>query len=151
LQWNVLASLITIFRDLRGGRLFGQQRDFAKTWQQRFLDDSLIVEDYKTKGFSTQFEYWREFDGPWRRVFVVFWNKIRAKFANDGEEETHNYWGRPRKSNLYNKISLTILAADFFQWLSMSGSPIAGDGDIPVLVKRWLSKINRSTSTGTGP
>ena len=144
LQWNVLASLITIFRDLRGGRLFGQQRDFAKTWQQRFLDDSPIVEEYKTKGFSTQFEYWREFDGPWRRVFVVFWNKIRTKFANDSEEETHNYWGRPRKSNLYNKISLTILAADFFQFLVERRLGITSENDIEALVDNWLEDVSEN-------
>lgn len=144
LPWNVLASLITIFRDLRGGRLFGQPRDYATAWRQKYLDGSPIVEDYATRGYTSQFDYWRDFDGPWRHVFIVFWNRIREKFANVSEEETHNYWGRPRTSNLYNKISLTILAADFFQFLVERRLGIESDNEIKALVDDWLADVSDS-------
>ena len=142
LQWNVLASLITIFRDLSGGRLYGESRDYAKAWRQTYLDESPIVEDYETLGCTSQFECWRDFDGPWRRVFIAFWNKIREKFANVHEAETYNYWGRPRTSNLYNKISLTILAADFFQFLVDRRRPIKSENEIEELVDDWLANVS---------
>ena len=144
LQWNVLASLITIFRDLRGGRLFGDTRDYAATWRQRYLDGSPIVENYATEGYVNQFDCWRDFDGPWRRVFIAFWNRIREKFANVSDEETHNFWGRPRTSNLYNKISLTILAADFFQFLVERRLGIKSANEIDALVDDWLEDVSES-------
>ena len=141
LQWNVMASLITVFRDLRGGRLFGERRDWAATWRQMHLNESGIVEDYAAGGFASQFDYWRDFDGPWRRVFVAFWERIRGKFADVSREEAHNYWGRPRTSNLYNKISLTILAADFFQFLVERRRKIASADAIDELVNEWLEEV----------
>lgn len=144
LQWNVLASLITIFRDLRGGRLFGEPRDWAAAWRSKYLNDSPIVGDYAAGGFANQFDYWQDFDGPWRRVFLIFWDAIRDKFANVLEEETHNYWGRPRTSNLYNKISLTILAADFFQFLVERRLGIASEDEVAELVKDWLADVSGS-------
>jgi hypothetical protein len=44
LQWNVFASLIGIFRHLRGGRIFGQRNDYAEIWSQRYLPSSEISE-----------------------------------------------------------------------------------------------------------
>ena len=144
LQWNVLASLITIFRDLRGGRLFGQSRDWAAAWGRTYLDGSAIVADHAGGGFASPFDYWRDFDGPWKRVFVVFWDKIRDKFGNDTAPEAYNYWGRPRTSNLYNKISLTILAADFFQFLVDRRLGIESEDEIAALVDDWLANVSDS-------
>ena len=142
LQWNVLASLIRIFRDLRGGRLFGQRRDYAAAWRQKYLGESLIVADYATHGFDNAFDYWQDFDGPWCAVFLAFWSKIRETFGDADTPEKHNYWGRPRKSNLYNKISLTILAADFFQFLVEGRRALESSDEIPDLVDYWLENVS---------
>ena len=72
---------------------------------------------YSEAGFGDPFEYWRKFDGPWRDVFMAFFAKIRDEFGDRSTDDAHNYWGKPRDSNLFNKVSLTILAADFFQYL----------------------------------
>ncbi len=66
LQWGVFASLVGIFRDLRGGRLFGAKNDYTDAWKTRFLADSPIVSGFAEAGCASAFEYWRKFDGPWR-------------------------------------------------------------------------------------
>ncbi len=106
LQWNVFASLVSIFRDLRGGKLFGQRNDYAHIWGQRQLGDSALVKDYAAKGSESPLDYWRTLDGPWRDVFMAFWMEVRDKFGNTEDADKHNYWGKPRESNLFNKVSL---------------------------------------------
>ncbi len=117
LQWNVLLSLVRIFQDLKGGRLFGEKNDYADRWRRTYLPRSEIVSEWEAKGFSSAFEYWSQFDGPWRDVFAVFWSTVRDKMADPHDDSANNYWGSPRTSNIFNKVSLTILAADFFQYL----------------------------------
>ena len=143
LQWNVFASLIRIFRDLRGGKLFGERNDYADIWQQRFLPDSSIIADYEKYGYAHPIEYWSRLDGPWREVFIAFWAKIRETFGNTEDPDKHNYWGKPRESNLFNKISLTILAADFFQSLVETRTKLESANEIPELVENWLENVNR--------
>lgn len=142
LQWNVFASLVSIFRNLRGGRMYHGTVDHAREWRKDHLDSSSIVAGYAEHDCEDAFEYWSSLDGPWRKVFIAFWDEIRDLLGDVEDPDRPNFWGNPRDSNLFNKVSLTILAADFFQWLSMSGSPIDSDGAIPGLVRRWLSKIN---------
>jgi hypothetical protein len=142
LKWNVLSSLITIFRKLRGGKLYGEQNDYAAIWRKKWLDESLIVTDYLEKGFSTPYDYWSSTNGPWRGVFIEFWKEIRNYFGSD-DPESHNYWGNPRKSNLFNKPTLTILTADFFQYLIESKSHIESASQVPVLVKEWLQDVKK--------
>lgn len=142
LQWNVLASLIAIFRDLAGGRLFGQRADYASAWRVKYLDESPIVEEYAEKGFGNAFEYWQDFYGPWQQVFLVFWKTIKDRFGSESIEKLHSYWGRPRKSNLYNKISLIILAADFFQFLVETRTKLESADDVEKLVDIWLENVN---------
>ena len=77
LQWNVFASLISIFRTLKGGKLFGETNDYADIWRKRFLLHSNIVDDYEAKEFDDRLKYWRELDGPWRDVFIAFWTEVR--------------------------------------------------------------------------
>ena len=50
LQWNVFASLVGIFRHLRGGKLYGQRNDYADLWQERFLPISEIAAGYENHG-----------------------------------------------------------------------------------------------------
>ena len=142
LQWNVFASLIRIFRTLTGGRLYGEPNDYAKLWGKKYLSDSLIVANYKSHECESPMEYWSKRDGPWRRVFIVFWTKIRDVFGNTDDPDKPNYWGRPRDSNLFNKVSLTILAADFFQSLYETKYRLRSEDEIPKLVDDWLENVN---------
>jgi hypothetical protein len=90
---------------------------------------------------DSPYEYWKSPNGPWRKVFIVFWKKIREKFANTDDTESKNYWGST-SSQLFNKVSLTILAADFFQFISEGrGIPINAVDEIPGLVEEWLKGV----------
>ena len=142
IKWNVFSSLISIFRDLRGGRLFGQKNDYADIWRSRYLQDSSIVDNHVSKGYDTAFSYWSSPDGPWRDVFIKFWDEIRNRYGNVDDRDKHNFWGRPRESNLFNKVSLTILAADFFQFLTDTKSQINKIDDIPTLVDSWVEFVS---------
>ena len=142
LQWNVFASLIGIFRHLKGGRLFGGKNDFAEIWRQKFLLDSPIIAAYESCDYDRQIDYWSQLEGPWREVFIAFWTKIRDTFGNTEDSDKHNYWGRPRQSNLFNKISLTILAADFFQFLVETRTKLESADAIPGLVDEWLEDVS---------
>jgi hypothetical protein len=117
LPWSVLAFLIRIFQELKDGSLFGQKNDYAKVWRRKHLADSPIVAGWQEKGFGTPYEYWSSFDGPWRDVFIEFWKATRDHLGNVTDPDAGNYWGKGRESNLFNKISLTILEADFFSFL----------------------------------
>ncbi|MBG1252215.1 hypothetical protein [Burkholderia pseudomallei] len=141
LEWNVFASLIAIFRDLRGGKLYGEKNDYADIWRKKYLDDSPIVKDYADHGQSDPFKYWSRIDGPWRAVFIRFWTEVRDYFGQVDDVEAPNYWGKPRQSNLFNKPSLTILAADFFQYLTERKSTIESPEHISTLVAEWLDGV----------
>lgn len=144
MQWGVFASLVGIFRDLRGGRLFGGKNDYADTWKNRYLAGSNIVSGYSEAGFGEPFGYWRSIDGPWRDVFIAFFIKIRDEFGDPNTPDAHNYWGKPRDSNLFNKISLTILVSDFFQFLVETRQTIESSAKISELVDDWLDNVARN-------
>jgi hypothetical protein len=144
LQWNVFASIISIFKDLVGGRLFHQKNDYADVWRKKLLEESAITDAYEAQGCRTRFEYWSKLDGPWRDVFIVFFTKIRDEFGNLDDPDRWNYWGRSRQSNLFNKISLSILAADFFEYLVATRARISSINEISKLVDDWLDGVNRS-------
>ena len=143
LQWNVFASLISIFRNLKGGKLFGERNDYAEIWRQKFLPDSSVVSEFEKHDYNHPIEYWSQLDGPWRGVFIAFWTKIRDTFGNTEDPDKPNYWGKPRDSNLFNKISLTILAADFLQFLVETRTKLESADKIPELVEDWLENVNR--------
>ncbi|MGV0025750.1 hypothetical protein [Phormidesmis priestleyi] len=144
LQWNVLLSLVRIFQDLKGGRLFGEKNDYADKWKRTYLASSDIIADYESKGFSTPFACWNQFEGPWRDVFAAFWLAVRDKLADLYDDSAPNYWGSPRTSNIFNKVSLTILAADFFQYLCERRLGISSVQTIPKLVDDWLYEVKPS-------
>lgn len=143
LQWNVFASLIGIFRHLKGGKLFHQRNDYAELWKSRFLASSGVVEDYSSAGFEKPEEFWSALDGPWRGVFIKFWTKVRDTLGNTSDPDKHNYWGRTRSSNLFNKVSLTILAADFFQFLVETRTTLESADKVSELVETWLENVNK--------
>lgn len=143
LQWNVFASIVGIFRELRGGKLYGGKNDYAQVWKKNHLESSVIVSGWEESDCEDPFQYWRKFDGPWRAVFIVFFTKIRDVFGNTSVKDAHNYWGNPRDSNLFNKISLTILAADFFQYLRETRRSIESADKIAAMVDDWLTDVDR--------
>ena len=140
LQWGVAASLVAIFRELRGGKLFGQRNDYAEVWKSRHLSNCGFFDD--GLGADECFGEWRRIDGPWRSVFMAFFSSIRDRFADTETEDASNYWGKPRVSNLFNKTSLTILSADFFQFLVETRASIEGTPDVALKVADWLMGVN---------
>lgn len=141
LQWNVLLGLIQVIRNLKGARLYHEVGgpDYANFWREAFLPQSKIVEDYSTHGFSTPLEYWSSENGPWTDFFSSFFKEIKLRLANESSEEAHNYWGKPVTSNIFNKISLNILLADFFEYLYSKEIKISAINDIPEIVESWLA------------
>jgi hypothetical protein len=139
LQWNVLGSLVRIFRELKGGKLFHEKLDYADKWRRDRLDSSGIVAS--SPDDVTKFQWWAEADGPWRDVFVRFWGAVRDNLATTEDAGAGNYWGSPRRSNLFNKISLTILAADWFQFLCDRGYTIDTIDDVAPYVEDWLTGV----------
>lgn len=141
LQWNVMGSLINIFRELRGGKLFHAKNDYAKRWKDKLLISSDLV---ASEDINEAFKEWSSLDGPWQKVFIAFWKKVKQELSQDENESRHNYWGNTRKSNIFNKISLTILASDFFKYLVTTKSTIKSIDDIDGLVDDWLEDVNRA-------
>lgn len=141
LEWNVLGQLVAIFRNLSGGKLFGETNDYADIWRKRYLDSASIVAEFAEREHPSAFAYWSALDGPWRSVFTQFWSAVRDKLADTSDAEAKNAWGSPRNSNLFNKVTLTILAADFFQYLVETKQAITSADEIPQLVEDWLCDV----------
>lgn len=141
LSWSVFGSIVRMFRELQGGKLFGQRNDYADKWKREFLPNSGIIKAHASVGFADPYEFWRDLRGPWREVFIVFWSAVRDRFANVDDDQAYNYWGNPRTSNLFNKISLTILAADYFQFLCELRSGIDSSEHVKDLVNDWLDGV----------
>jgi hypothetical protein len=138
LQWNVLKGLTSIFRELHGGKLYHQTVDYAAKWKRRELLESDLVADGADP--KEKFELWSAPDGPWREVFIRFFTLIRNRFADD-DPEAHNAWGRTT-SNLYNKISLTILAADYFQFLVDRRFTLDSVAEVNDTFDEWLDGVS---------
>lgn len=142
LAWSVLASLVRIFQHLEGGKLFGQKIDFADKWRRDCVENSSIVSGHESHGYETPFAYWSSPDGPWRQVFIEFYKNIRVEFGKE-DPESFAYWGLPKSSNLFNKISLWILGADFFQFLVDRRYGIDSPNDVRNLMLEWLDGVSR--------
>lgn len=143
LPWTVVSSLTDIFRDLKGARLYHDpSRDCARAWAEKFLPGSDIVRDWSTLGFSSAMAYWRDINGPWMQVFKAFFTAVKARLSpNDAR---FAIWRDPRRSNLFNKPSLHILASDFFDYLLNRRETIQGAEAIPGLVDAWLEFVSPS-------
>lgn len=143
LQWSVLGSLAEMFRYLQGGRLYHDPADHSKTWRTHHLDSSQIVSDWQAREYATPFDYWQDINGPWIKVFTAFWSRTRDVLANTSDPSAPNYWGNPRESNLFNKPSLHILAADFFCYLKEQKTKIDSIQQISELVDDWLEYASK--------
>ncbi|MGW9351864.1 hypothetical protein [Nocardiopsis flavescens] len=140
LQWSVLKGLVGIFRELSGGKLYDQPTDWARVWAKHHLGESALV-----GGFETQEEKmaeWARQDGPWRDIFIRFYSNIRDIFGSD-DPEASNAWGTTR-SNLFNKISLTILAADYFEYLRVQKMTLNSVDDVDSTMASWLEGVNNA-------
>jgi hypothetical protein len=142
LKWNVLASIVNIFRELKGGQLFHEKNDYADKWKRDYLCQSKIIENWEAQGYQNPFELWRKLDGAWRDVFIEFWILIRDRLADRDNDQAWHYWGNPKKSNIFNQTSLKILSADFFQYLSDRRLGIDSKEHIHELVEDWLKGVN---------
>lgn len=142
LQWSVMGKIIAIFKELSGGTRFGEKNDYARRWKEKFLNSSPIVANYSHSGFETPFDYWHSLEGPWREIFIEFWKCVKSFFAQDSNPERFNFWGKPRLSNIFNKISLTILAADFFEYMVIAKIELTSKLQIKDLVDDWLTDVN---------
>jgi len=141
LQWTVLKGLTTIFRELRGGRLYGQNNDYADIWKTNHLSDSALVAD--GADVDEKYRLWSAPGGPWRAVFMRFYTLIRDRFGDPNDMNASNAWGNT-DSNLFNKISLTILAADYFQFLRERRQTLNSVDDVDSTVGEWLEETNPS-------
>ncbi|MFC8388396.1 hypothetical protein [Streptomyces sp. NPDC057238] len=138
LQWPVLKGLVGIFRELTGGKLYGQRNDWARVWGKNHLDDSAFVAALDTH--EEKLAEWGRPDGPWREVFIRFYSNIKERFGAD-DPQASNAWGTTR-SNLYNKVSLTILAADYFEFLRMQKKTLNTVADVDSTMEDWLEGVN---------
>ena len=144
LPWVVFTALVNVFKQLKGATPYHEKTDYAHSWRVNFLDSSPIIEEYEAKGFKSPYEYWSSFDGPWRDVFISFWTIIRDRFAHTTEKQKRNYWGNPRTSNLFNKISLNILAASFFKYLRNQNLTLETPEEVASIVDAWLTGVESS-------
>lgn len=143
LQWTVLRGLVSIFRELRGGRPFNQKIDYARAWKMENFPQCGLV------GPGTdeeRFEEWSRPDGPWRDIFVRFFSRVRDHFGDPVEVDTFNGWGSTAVSNLFNKVSLTILAADYFDFLYTQSESLADLDDFERTINDWLKGGRVSSS-----
>lgn len=143
LPWTVLASIADLFRSLRGAKYYHDPvLDHASIWKEHHLDSATIVADWQARDYSSAFNYWSDPNGPWRDVFIAFWSKTRDKLADIENQDSHNYWGTPRTSNIFNKPSLFILAVDFFSFLREQRVGIVSIDHVNTLVDSWLSYVS---------
>ncbi|EGJ50859.1 hypothetical protein [Desulfocurvibacter africanus] len=144
LAWSVFKTIVKIFKELSGGKLYHETKnDYAKLWSDKYLVNSNIIAKWSEKGYSSPKQYWSSLDGPWMEVFITFWTSVKDYFASDDSQDWH-YWGNPVKSNLFNKPSLTILATDFFQYLTEKELVINDASEVTDIVARWLNDINKN-------
>ena len=136
LDWAVFSRIVEIFYRLNNGTLYHESNDYAKSWRQQYLKQSGLNESDGDEASS--FLKWQQ--GTWEIVFRKFWQKVREKFAS-ADPESHAYWGSPIRSNLFNKISLTILASSFFEYLVSVGVTLESEEDLEQKINSWMEKV----------
>ncbi|MGP4022906.1 hypothetical protein [Actinomadura sp. 3N407] len=143
LKWSVLQGLVSIFRKLQGGRPYHAKVDYARAWRIEYFPECGLVSG---DSVSEKFEEWSRPDGAWREVFIRFFTKVRDYFGDVDNPETFNGWGSTAHSNLFNKISLTILASDYFDFIYTQALTIDSLEDFDVTLDSWLKGGRVSSS-----
>lgn len=149
LPWSVLRDLASVFRNLRNGRLFHESPpvDYADKWRRHhLLQSKLVAPAITSKGEDASkaaFDYWQKLDGPWLEICAAFYAAIRDRLADVNNPGADNGWGSTR-SNLFNKVSLWILTADFFQFLTDKGYTLDSAEDVGARVNEWLEDVDRA-------
>jgi hypothetical protein len=105
------------------------------------MPESALVSEAETQ--EEKENLWGRSDGPWREVFIRFFALVRDYFGDSEDMEAYNAWGST-KSNLYNKVSLTILAADFFEYLCSQQRTLHAVEDVDKAVAEWLQTVKTS-------
>jgi hypothetical protein len=142
LQSQVLGKLTAIVRNLEGGSFFHTPTlDYAKHWRDGLFQASGLV-DVSLTG-SERLAAWSAIDGPWRTLFIKLHTKIRDKFGDPDDMKAQNAWGST-KSNLYNKISLTIMTADFFNYLQEKSQSLGDWEDVDKALEGWIGELSIS-------
>lgn len=136
LDWVVFSSLVEMFYSLNNGKLYHEKNDYAKAWRNAHLKDSALLGT--SISYEEAIQKWKE--GVWEVVFRIFWKAVRIKFAND-DSSSSAYWGSPATSNIFNKISLTILAASFFEYLVTIDATLDSESSLEILIQNWMSKV----------
>ncbi|WP_338767794.1 hypothetical protein V7968_02340 [Nocardia vulneris] len=139
LIWPVLKGLVGIFRELKGGRLYFSTVDSAAQWRKGQLANCGVVAEGDSD--ADKFTLWSEPDGPWRDLFITFYIKVRDKLGNVTDPEMSNYWGKTT-SQLYNKIYLTILAADFFDYIATKEISFDSIETMETVVDEYLGPLD---------
>jgi hypothetical protein len=146
----VLRDLLSTFRNLSGAKLFHSPKiDYADLWRRRYLTQSELVQgaltDAGDEGTSLQraLAAWQKLDGPWREVANAFFEAVRDRLSDPTNLVAPNAWGSTRQ-NLFNKISLSILIADFFQYLNDSRQTIHSGAHVRELVEAWLEGVDKA-------
>lgn len=141
LQWAVMKNLVSLFRELKGGRYYSSEdkNDHISNWCLDYLGESAIVDDdVENRTITT----WQKND-IWYEVFKTFWTKVRDYFGNTEDPEEHNYWGHT-KSNLFNKVYLTILTVDFFSYMNDKERSISSLDELEKIIDKWLDGTSPS-------
>ncbi|SKA80393.1 hypothetical protein SAMN05421862_10271 [Pseudomonas extremaustralis] len=142
LPWSVLSQLVSIFRNLRGARYFHDSKiDYADLWKRKYLEQSVICDNWNAADFKSREEYWSSPEGPWRDIFIEFWKAVKERLAKVDYSKAPNYWGNPRTSNIFNKPTLLTLTTDFFAYLVESRQTIDSSSQIKTIVDEWLQDI----------
>ncbi|MFD8166615.1 hypothetical protein ACFV2W_08985 [Streptomyces cellulosae] len=142
LPWTVLRDLTAQFRNLRGAKLPHSQRiDYADKWGRERLPESRLVEQFDD--LSAKRSAWAALDGPWRDVCATFFTEVRDCLADTSNPYAPNAWGSTRE-NLYNKVTLSILVADFFQFLTDKEFTIHSVQHCRELTARWLDRVDKN-------
>jgi hypothetical protein len=140
LLWPVLGGLAAIVRNLEGGSPFHPPViDYAKLWREGLFQKSGLVDASLTG--PERLAAWSAFDGPWRKLFIKLHTKIRDKFGDQTDMASANAWGSTQ-SNLYNKISLTIMTADFFNYLREETQALENWEAVDEALEGWIGELN---------
>lgn len=141
LPWTVMKGLVSIFKDLKGAKFYSDsiKTDFADLWKRRFLEKSELIPG---ETLEEKLDVWSNSDEFWKEVFISFWTKIRDEFGNTEDSAKDNYWGHT-KSNLFNKVSLTILVADYFKYLTSARVTFSSRDDLEQSFDDWLDGVSR--------